>query len=163
MRALAGFERSGHFFFNQPIGRGYDDGLMSALEVLKILNNNKNKTFSDLYDELPTTFSSPTMSPKCPDEVKYEIIEKIEKIFNNKKTNNNLIAGQRIISVLTVNGVRVELEDGSWGLVRASSNSPNLVVVCESLESKEKMKQIFSELNCVLSEFNEIGDYDQKS
>ena len=162
MRALAGFERSGHFFFNQPIGRGYDDGLMSALEVLKILDNNKNKTFSDLYDELQTTFSSPTMSPKCPDEVKYEIIEKIEKIFNNKKTNNNLIAGQRIISVLTVNGVRVELEDGSWGLVRASSNSPNLVVVCESLESKEKMKQIFSELNCVLSDFNEIGDYDQK-
>ena len=76
--------------------------------------------------------------------------------------NNNLIAGQRIISVLTVNGVRVELEDGSWGLIRASSNSPNLVVVCESLESKEKMKKIFSELNCVLSEFNEIGDYDQK-
>ena len=102
------------------------------------------------------------MSPKCPDEVKYEIIEKIEKIFKNKKINNNLIAGQRIISVLTVNGVRVELEDGSWGLIRASSNSPNLVVVCESLESKEKMKKIFSELNCVLSEFNEIGDYDQK-
>ena len=102
------------------------------------------------------------MSPKCPDEVKYEIIEKIEKIFKNKKIKNNLVAGQRIISVLTVNGVRVELEDGSWGLVRASSNSPNLVVVCESLESKEKMKQIFSELNCVLSEFSEIGDYDQK-
>jgi len=162
IRALAGFERSGHFFFNQPIGRGYDDGLISALEVIKILDNNKNKTFSDLYDGLPTTFSSPTMSPKCPDEVKYEIIEKIEKIFKNKKINNNLIAGQRIISVLTVNGVRVELEDGSWGLIRASSNSPNLVVVCESLESKEKMKKIFSELNCVLSEFNEIGDYDQK-
>ena len=162
IQALAGFERSGHFFFNQPIGRGYDDGLISALEVIKILDNNKNKTFSNLYDGLPTTFSSPTMSPKCPDEVKYEIIEKIEKIFKNKKINNNLIAGQRIVSVLTVNGVRVELEDGSWGLVRASSNSPNLVVVCESLESKEKMKQIFSELNCVLSEFNEIGDYDQK-
>ena len=162
IRALAGFERSGHFFFNQPIGRGYDDGLISALEVIKILDNNKNKTFSNLYDKLPTTYSSPTMSPKCPDEVKYEIIEKIEKIFKNKKIKNNLVAGQRIISVLTVNGVRVELEDGSWGLVRASSNSPNLVVVCESLESKEKMKQIFSELNCVLSEFSEIGDYDQK-
>src|ERR1700726_2980666 len=24
--ALAGFEKSGHFFFNEPLGRGYDDG-----------------------------------------------------------------------------------------------------------------------------------------
>ena len=160
--ATAGFERSGHFFFNQPIGRGYDDGIISALEVLKILDNNRDKTFSNLYKELPATFSSPTMSPKCSDEVKYRIVDKIEKIFKNKKLNNNIIAGQRIISIITINGVRIQLEDGSWGLIRASSNSPNLVVVCESSESKEKMQQIFSELNGVLSEFNEIGDYDQK-
>src|SRR5205814_8227599 len=31
--AVAGFEKSGHFFFNEPLGRGYDDGLIFALAL----------------------------------------------------------------------------------------------------------------------------------
>ncbi len=73
INATAGFERSGHFFFNNPIGRGYDDGILSAIEILKILDKNKNKKLNDLYNELPITFSSPTMSPKCPEEKKYDV------------------------------------------------------------------------------------------
>ncbi len=38
--ALAGFEKSGHFFFNQPIGRGYDDGLIAAAAILAMLDRN---------------------------------------------------------------------------------------------------------------------------
>ena len=161
INATAGFERSGHFFFNKPIGRGYDDGILSALEILKILDNNNNKKLNNLYDELPATFSSPTMSPKCPEESKYDVIEKIEKIFQNKMKNKELLAGQKILSILTVNGVRVHLEDGSWCLVRASSNSPNLVVVCESTISEVRMKEVFHALNSELIKFEEIGDYDQ--
>ena len=162
INATAGFERSGHFFFNNPIGRGYDDGILSALEILKILDNNKGKKLNDLYNELPITFSSPTMSPKCLEEYKYDVVEKIKKIFQNKMENNQSLAGQKILSILTVNGVRIHLEDGSWGLVRASSNSPNLVVVCESTVSKERMKEVFDGLNSELIKFEEIGDYDQK-
>ena len=162
INATAGFERSGHFFFNNPIGRGYDDGILSALEILKILDNNKNKKLNDLYNELPITFSSPTMSPKCPEEKKYGVVEKIKKIFQNKMKNNQPLAGQKILSILTVNGVRIHLEDGSWGLVRASSNSPNLVVVCESAVSEDRMKEVFHDLNSELIKFEEIGDYDQK-
>ena len=162
INATAGFERSGHFFFNNPIGRGYDDGILSALEILKILDKNENQTISDLYNELTITFSSPTMSPKCPEESKYKLVEKIEEIFQDKKKNNETVAGQKILSILTVNGVRIHLEDGSWGLVRASSNSPNLVVVCESTISEERMKEIFNDLNNELMKFNEIGEYDQK-
>ena len=162
INATAGFERSGHFFFNNPIGRGYDDGILSALEILKILDNNKSKKLNDLYNELPFTFSSPTMSPKCPEENKYDVVEKIKKIFQNKMKNNQSLAGQKILSILTVNGVRIHLEDGSWGLVRASSNSPNLVVVCESTISKERMNEVFDGLNSELIKFEEIGDYDQK-
>ena len=162
INATAGFERSGHFFFNNPIGRGYDDGILSALEILKILDNNKNKKLNDLYNELPITFSSPTMSPKCPEEKKYDVVDKINNIFQNKMKNNQLLAGQKILSILTVNGVRINLEDGSWGLVRASSNSPNLVVVCESTISEERMKEVFHGLNSELVKFEEIGDYDQK-
>ena len=162
INATAGFERSGHFFFNNPIGRGYDDGILSALEILKILDNNKNKKLNDLYNELPITFSSPTMSPKCPEEKKYDVVDKIKNIFQNKMKNNQPLAGQKILSILTVNGVRIHLEDGSWGLVRASSNSPNLVVVCESTVSEERMKEVFHGLNSELIKFEEIGDYDQK-
>ena len=162
INATAGFERSGHFFFNNPIGRGYDDGILSALEILKILDNNKNKKLNDLYNELPITFSSPTMSPKCPEEKKYDVVDKIKNIFQNKMKNNQPLAGQKIISILTVNGVRIHLEDGSWGLVRASSNSPNLVVVCESTVSEVRMKEVFHDLNAELIKFEEIGDYDQK-
>ncbi len=38
MGALAGFEKSGHFFFNKPIGRGYDDGLVSAIAICEMLD-----------------------------------------------------------------------------------------------------------------------------
>jgi len=160
--AIAGFERSGHFFFSKPIGRGYDDGVLSAIEIIKILDENITKTISEIYNELPKTFSTPTMSPKCPEEEKYKIVEDIKKIFQEKKDNEELISQQKISSLLTVNGVRITLEDGSWGLIRASSNSPNLVVVCESPVSEERMKDIFSSLNDVLKSFPEIGDYDQK-
>ena len=160
--AIAGFERSGHFFFNKPIGRGYDDGVLSAIEIVKILDDNRDKRISEIYNELPKTFSTPTMSPKCPEEKKYEIVEDIKKIFQEKKENEELISEQKISSLLTVNGVRITLEDGSWGLIRASSNSPNLVVVCESPVSQERMKEVFSSLNDVLKNFPEIGDYDQK-
>ena len=162
INAIAGFERSGHFFFNNPIGRGYDDGILSALEILKILDNNKNKKVNDIYNELPITFSSPTMSPKCSEEKKYGVVKKLENIFQNKMQNKQLLAGQKILSILTVNGVRVHLEDGSWFLVRASSNSPNLVIVCESTISEERMREVFHSLNSELVKFEEIGDYDQK-
>ena len=63
MGALAGFEKSGHFFFNKPIGRGYDDGLVAAIALLQMLDNNPDKKLSDLRRSLPKTYQSPTMSP----------------------------------------------------------------------------------------------------
>ena len=65
--ALAGFEKSGHFFFNKPLGYGYDDGINSAIQVCHLLNN-QNKKMSEILKELPTTFQSPTMAPFCKDE-----------------------------------------------------------------------------------------------
>ena len=68
-RALAGFEKSGHFFFNQPLGYGYDDGINSAIQVCHLLNN-QNKEMSEIINELPITYQSPTMAPFCKDEEK---------------------------------------------------------------------------------------------
>src|SRR5271155_2991962 len=130
--ALAGFEKSGHFFFNKPIGRGYDDGLIFALAVCDMLDRNPGKTMAELKNALPKTWSSPTMAPHCADEEKYAVVDAVVKHFQAEKTKGGHVAGQPIRDLVTVNGVRVTVEDGTWGLVRASSNKPELVVVVES-------------------------------
>ncbi|HYQ94674.1 MAG TPA: hypothetical protein VEP70_07585, partial [Burkholderiales bacterium] len=72
------------------------------------------------------------------------------------------ILGQKIARIVTVNGVRVTLHDGTWGLVRASSNKPSLVVVCESPVSHSQMHAMFRDIDARLSKFSEVGEYDQK-
>ena len=72
------------------------------------------------------------------------------------------IDNQSISEVLTVNGVRFSLEDGSWGLIRASSNKPSLVIVTESTKSNESKKKIFEFIDDLLQKTGKIGDYDQK-
>ncbi len=160
-KALAGFEKSGHFFFNQPIGYGYDDGINSAIQVCHLLNN-QSKKISELMKELPITFQTPTMAPFCKDEEKYEVVDDMVKEIQKLQKENVKIAGKKITDVLTVNGVRFSLEDGSWGLIRASSNKPSLVVVIESPSSIEMKKAIFSFIDDMLRETGKIGEYDQK-
>src|ERR1700761_4285803 len=143
--ALAGFEKSGHFFFNQPIGRGYDDGLVAAAAILAMLDRNPGKKLSDLKKALPVAYTSLTMSPHCDDEKKYGVVEDIVKQYEDLAAKGASILGRKIQSVLTVNGVRVTLEDGSWLLVRASSNKPELVVVVESTQSEDDMRALFRE------------------
>src|SRR6201991_3799394 len=119
--ALAGFEKSGHFFFNPPIGLGYDDGIVAGIQVLKMLDKAGGKKLSALYDELPQSWGSPTMAPYCPDDKKYAVVEAMVKEYSAMKDKGESLLGQKIVSVVTVNGVRVTLEDGTWGLVRAPS------------------------------------------
>ena len=78
---MAGFEKSGHFFFNAPIGRGYDDGMVTAIAVLDMLDRNPEKSMADLYRDLPKTWGSPTMSAPCADEVKYGVVERVAHRF----------------------------------------------------------------------------------
>ena len=62
------------------------------------------------------------MSPFCKDEEKYKVVESLVEKVKKLKNDNIKIDGQNIIDILTVNGVRFSLEDGSWGLIRASWN-----------------------------------------
>ncbi|MFP3943944.1 MAG: phosphomannomutase/phosphoglucomutase [Alphaproteobacteria bacterium] len=162
LKALVGFEKSGHYFFNPPLGRGYDDGLVSAIEILKMLDRNPGKSMADLRRALPQTWGSPTMSPHCADEMKYDVVDRIVRHFQERKAGGDRIIGQNIRDLVTVNGVRITAEDGTWGLVRASSNKPNLVVVVESPTSEENMRAMFAELDAVLSAQPEVGEYDQR-
>jgi phosphomannomutase/phosphoglucomutase len=159
--ALAGFEKSGHFFFNAPIGRGYDDGLLTAIHVLEMLDRNPQKSMADLYADLPHTWGSPTMSPHCGDEVKYGIVDQITATIQAMHKKGEKLIGQAITSVVTVNGVRVTVGDGTWGLVRASSNKPELVVVVESPAAEAHMRQMFHELDAIIRRHPEVGAYNQ--
>ena len=160
-KALAGFEKSGHFFFNEPLGYGYDDGINSAIQICHLIDNQK-KTLDKIIEEIPKTYQSPTMAPFCKDEEKYHVvdrlIEKIKKIKNEKIKIDN----QEINEVLTVNGIRFSFADGSWGLIRASSNKPSLVIVTESPTSNDRKIKIFQFIDMLLQKTGKIGKYDQK-
>jgi phosphomannomutase/phosphoglucomutase len=116
---------------------------------------------SDLKKALPKTWGSPTMSPHCPDEVKYQVVADVVKHFETAKAKGDKVAGQPIRDLVTVNGVRVTVEDGTWGLVRASSNKPELVVVVESPASEARMREMFKAVDGVLRTHSEVGAYNQ--
>lgn len=159
--ALAGFEKSGHFFFRPPIGLGYDDGIVAAGAILQMLDRNPDKTMADLKGELGVAYTSLTMSPHCDDEIKYSVIEKMVAEYESMAGKE--ILGRKVVDVNTVNGARVTLEDGSWVLVRASSNKPELVVVVESLQSEDDMRDLFrKEVKPRLGKHKEVGDYNQE-
>ena len=80
------------------------------------------------------------------------------KIKNDKTKIDN----QEITEILTVNGVRFSFMDGSWGLIRASSNKPSLVIVTESPTSDDRKKKIFEFIDNLLQKTGKVGEYDQK-
>ena len=160
-KALAGFEKSGHFFFNEPLGFGFDDGINSAIQVCHLLNN-QNKKMSEIINEIPKTYQSPTMAPYCEDKEKYLVVNDLIKIIEDLKNKKFKIDDQEIKDILTVNGVRFSFEDGSWGLIRASSNKPSLVIVTESPTSDERKTKIFRFIDDLLQKTKKIGEYDQK-
>ena len=161
--ALAGFEKSGHFFFNAPLGRGYDCGLTAAAAILGMLDRNPGKSISQLKEALPQAWTSLTMSPHCADEAKYGVVEGIVAEYEALARDGGRILGRAITEVITVNGVRVALEDGSWVLVRASSNKPEIVVVVESTRSEADMRALFrEEVKPRLARRPEIGAYNQE-
>ncbi len=161
IEALAGFEKSGHYFLAEPVGRGYDCGMRVAVEICKLMDRNPGQSMSDLRKALPKTWSTPTMSPYAADTEKYDILQRLVDKLVAKADAGDSFAGRAIKEVVTVNGARVILDNGSWGLVRASSNTPNLVVVCESSESEAEMRAIFADIDAVIRTEPGVGDYDQ--
>ncbi len=102
------------------------------------------------------------MAPFCKDEEKYLVVEELVKQVEEIKNNKTIIDEQIITEVITVNGIRFSFEDGSWGLIRASSNKPSLVVVTESPTSDKRKKKIFDFIDDLLQKTGKVGKYDQK-
>ncbi len=161
--ALAGFEKSGHFFFRPPLGLGYDDGLIAAAAILAMMDRNPTRSLADMRRALPVSYTSLTMAAHCADEVKYQVVDRVVAEYVAKAAAGGLILGRPIRDVNTVNGARVTLMDGSWVLVRASSNKPELVVVVESMSSEADMRALFhNEVKPTLAGHPEVGAYNQE-
>ena len=141
--AVFGGERSGHFFIRDNY-YGFDDGVFSAATLLAYLSE-QNKPFSKIIAETPSYVISPTIHVHCSEEVKYDIEQKLIDTFKKKYMVND------------VNGAKV-LFDNGWGLVRASSNEPKLVLVFEAdtADRLQEYKQVFRE---VLAQFPEIDSH----
>jgi phosphomannomutase/phosphoglucomutase len=101
------------------------------------------------------------MSPHCDDEKKYGVVEKVTARFQQMENAGESLIGSKIRDLVTVNGVRVTVADGTWGLVRASSNKPELVVVVESPVSEARMRDMFHAVDRILRESPEVGQYNQ--
>ena len=117
---------------------------------------------NEVFNDIPKTFQTPTMAPFCKDEEKYDLVENIVRDIEKIKKEKIKIDDQEIKEILTINGVRFSFEDGSWGLIRASSNKPSLVIVTESPTSDERKLKIFKFIDDLLQKTGKIGEYDQK-
>ena len=160
-QAIAGFERSGHWFFNEPFGRGYDDAVQSAAQLLRMLDES-GMALSEMLAELPQTWQSPTIGVYCADDVKYDLVSEMTDLYAADHKSGTSIGGATIEDLITVNGVRFVMEDNSWGLIRASSNKPSLVLVSESPNSEDQAYQIMMHIQSRLESTGKTGEYDQQ-
>lgn len=160
--ALMGFEKSGHFFPAPPLGGGYDDGVLSAGLIMDLVAR-ADRPLSRLRAELAPAWTSLTMSPDCPDADKYEVVAALTADLAADQATGREVLGRRIVDLLTVNGARATLEDGSWFLIRASSNKPELTVVVESLRSEADMRALFHQaVKPRLAAHAQVGAFNQE-
>ena len=127
---------SGHMFFADRYF-GYDDALYAACRLIEIVAKS-GKPLSAQLAGLPKLVSTPEIRVDCPDEVKFQVVERVSERL--KKTHN----------VIDVDGVRVRFEHG-WGLVRASNTQPVLVMRFEA-ESEDWLRKYRGEMEAALEE-----------
>jgi phosphomannomutase/phosphoglucomutase len=132
---LAG-EMSGHFFFADRYF-GFDDGIYSAGRLLEIVSRLDHGLDVELSD-MPKTFNTPEIRVDCPDEVKFDVVDKVKHSFK-----------ERGLETIDLDGVRVRFENG-WGLVRASNTQPTLVLRFEA-NSKSSLDEIAEDVSKVLA------------
>jgi phosphomannomutase/phosphoglucomutase len=127
-------ERSGHFFIRDRF-HGYDDGIFAGLRLAEYVAS-QDRSLADLLADAPQYVTSPEINAHCADEVKYAVVDRLVEELKAEYPGR----------VNDVNGARVSFDDG-WGLVRASSNLPELVLVFEgrTREAMERIKETFRE------------------
>jgi phosphomannomutase/phosphoglucomutase len=125
-KAVLGAEMSGHVFFADRYF-GYDDAIYASCRLLELLSKT-DRRLSQLLEDVPRTFITPEIRVDCPDEIKFEVVEKVKQEF------------RKGYPIIDVDGVRVRFGDG-WGLVRASNTQPVLVLRFEA-PTEQQLQEI---------------------
>ena len=141
--SLLGGEASGHFFFADNYF-GFDDAMLAALKIIEIFQESGLEKFSYLLQDFPRIFSSGEISIPCSDELKFSVVEKVVNFFKDK------------YNCITIDGVRIDFGDGSWGLVRASNTSPKISVRFEA-KTEEKLKKVEEVILSHLKKYRELS------
>ncbi len=131
-QAALGGEMSGHIFFSHGF-YGFDDAFFAALMVLEYVSQQRGASVSQIVADTPYYVSTPTIQIETTEEDKYTVVDALTAEFKEE--------GHRVVDI---NGARVYMH-GGWGLVRASSNVPALVLRFEANTQKdlEKIQSIF--------------------
>ena len=128
INAILGGEMSGHIFFKDR-WFGFDDGIYASLRMLEIISN-ENKKSSEIFDELPSSYSTPEINIKVDkDGNQHEFMKK----FCSKVNFDGA-------EISKIDGLRADFING-WGLVRASNTTPCLVMRFEA-NTEEELKEI---------------------
>jgi len=139
-KIVLGGELSGHTMFRE--NNCFDDGFFAACKLLEILNRS-GKKYSELYKGIPKTECTPEIKAYCPDEDKFEVVEKVKNIYKKK------------YRVIELDGARVLFSDTSWALVRASNTTPSLSLRFEA-QTKKELKRLMEDMQDKLEEFPQV-------
>ncbi len=126
---LAG-EMSGHMFFADRY-YGFDDAMYAAARLTEIMGKDPQRPLSTYLNDWPRTYNTPEIRVECPDEIKFQVVEKAVQYFKEQSGN---------FQVIDVDGARINFQDG-WGLVRASNTQAVLVMRFEA-ETQERLGEI---------------------
>ncbi len=140
-KAILGGEQSGHFFLPEDY-YPYDDALATACRLLKIASDSDGKV-SELFEAFPKTFAEPEIRPKCADDVKFNIIQKVTDHFKDDYPAE------------TMDGIRLDFGNGGWAGIRASNTSPRISITMEA-KSQEELDQIKSTVLDHLKSYSDI-------
>ncbi len=141
--ALLGGEQSGHFFCGEDYF-GYDDALVAALRILRILKE-KQKPLSQLLQSFPKAYQLPEYRPFCPDDRKSAIVQELTTFFAKDHP------------VLTLDGARIDFGDGAWAGIRQSNTSPRLSIIVEA-RSTEKLEEVKTAVFGALAAYPEVRE-----
>lgn len=148
LEAPLGGEMSGHIFFGPPVYYGFDDAVFASLKMAEMLSR-QGRSFSELIAGTPMYYSTPTLQAHCDDRLKYQLVAEIVTSFMDK--------GYQVVTFEDLKlGGRIEFDDG-WGLVRASSNLPVLVLRFEA-KTPERLQEIEGLFRETLSKYPEVSE-----
>jgi phosphomannomutase/phosphoglucomutase len=122
MGALAGFEKSGHFFFNKPFGRGYDDGLVSAIAICEMLDRAPGKTMADLAPGLVDRMMGPQPDHDAP-QLMHAVVSRMTDTTISRFVSRHVIAGEIYDGQESRNEVIVIAAASEFSMIEVSVSS----------------------------------------